>query len=334
MLALLVGFAFGYLGSMPVAGPISVLVLHLGLAREGRRAFHLALGGALAEGIYALLAFWGLSAILAGHPLLLPVSRVLGAGILLGLGGAIFLIPALVLGFGVPMHAAVAAGLIAVIATSSAAGSHNAEQGFANVRLGMTLETATVLGALAGALLAHRLPERALVGLFALLQFAVSGLLWRRRLKNASPIPRASGGLLDGSYYDPSSRQTVTYSVHRLPAAMGVSVGAGIISTLLGVGGGIFKVPALHLFCGVPMKAAAATSNFMIGVTAATGAVVYLEAGRVPVLIAATVALGVLAGSRGGVWLSRLISETAVRKIFAVVTALIALTMFRRFLAS
>ncbi len=88
MLALLVGFAFGYLGSMPVAGPISVLVLHLGLAREGRRAFHLALGGALAEGIYALLAFWGLSAILAGHPLLLPVSRVLGAGILLGLGGA------------------------------------------------------------------------------------------------------------------------------------------------------------------------------------------------------------------------------------------------------
>ena len=72
MLALLVGFAFGYLGSMPVAGPISVLVLHLGLAREGRRAFHLALGGALAEGIYALLAFWGLSAILAGHPLLLP----------------------------------------------------------------------------------------------------------------------------------------------------------------------------------------------------------------------------------------------------------------------
>ena len=88
MVALLVGFAFGYLGSMPVAGPISVLVLHLGLAHEGRRAFHLALGGALAEGIYALLAFWGLSTVLAAHPRLLPASRVLGAVILLGLGGA------------------------------------------------------------------------------------------------------------------------------------------------------------------------------------------------------------------------------------------------------
>ena len=86
------------------------------------------------------------------------VSGLIGG--LLGLGGAIFLIPALVLAFGVPMHSAVAAGLVAVIATSSAAGSHNAEQGFANVRLGMTLETTTVLGALAGALLAHCLPER------------------------------------------------------------------------------------------------------------------------------------------------------------------------------
>jgi len=87
-LALLVGFAFGYLGSMPVAGPISVLVLHLGLAHEGRRAFHLALGGALAEGGYALLAFWGLSAALARYPLLLPATRALGALILLGLGVA------------------------------------------------------------------------------------------------------------------------------------------------------------------------------------------------------------------------------------------------------
>jgi len=86
--AVLIGFAFGFLGSMPVAGPISLLVLHLGLANEGRRAFHLALGAALAEGAYALLAFWGLSAALARYPLLLPASRILGAVILLALGGA------------------------------------------------------------------------------------------------------------------------------------------------------------------------------------------------------------------------------------------------------
>ena len=86
--AVLIGFAFGFLGSMPVAGPISLLVLHLGLANEGRRAFHLALGAALAEGAYALLAFWGLSAALARYPLLLPASRILGAVIPLALGGA------------------------------------------------------------------------------------------------------------------------------------------------------------------------------------------------------------------------------------------------------
>jgi len=273
-------------------------------------------------------------------------------GSLLGLGGGIFLIPALVLAFGVPMHSAVACGLVAVIATSSAGGSRNARFGFANVRLGMTLETTTVLGALAGALLAHRLPERALIGLFTLLQFAVSVVLWRRRYPDAVPFPPADGGahgraarqgsalaspeergLLDGEYYDPAARQTVRYSVRNLPAALAASLGAGLMSALLGVGGGIVKVPALHLFCAVPMKAAAATSNLMIGVTAAASAAVYLGAGRVPALISATVALGVLAGSQGGLWLSRRMSDAGVRRVFATVTLIIALLMLRRFLA-
>jgi len=254
-------------------------------------------------------------------------------GALLGLGGGIFLIPALVLGFGVPMHSAVAAGLVAVIATSSAGGARNAEQGFANVRLGMALETTTVLGALAGALLAHRLPERALLGLFTALQFAVSCVLWKRRQRHADAPVRAEGGLLDGEYHDPASRQTVRYAVLRLPAALAASLGAGVMSALLGVGGGIIKVPALHLFCGVPMKAAAATSNLMIGVTAAASAVVYLGQGRVPALLAAAVSLGVLAGSQGGIWLSRRMSEAGVRRVFAAVTFSIALAMLRRALA-
>ncbi len=258
-------------------------------------------------------------------------SGVIGS--LLGLGGGIFLIPALVLLFGVPMHSAVAAGLVAVIATSSAAGASNAEQGIANVRLGMTLEITTVLGALAGAMLAPHLPARFLGGLFTLMLLAVSVTLWLRRRSADAQLPAASGGLLDGEYHDPAAHRSVSYSVRRLPAALAASWGAGVFSALLGVGGGIVKVPALHVLCGVPMKAAAATSNFMIGVTAAASAALYLGHGLVPGSVAATVSLGVIAGSRAGLWASRRLSDHAVARIFAVVTLVIACFMARRFLA-
>ncbi len=274
---------------------------------------------------------WRIALLLAAG----AASGVIGA--LLGLGGGIFLVPALVLGFGVPMHQAVAASLVAVIATSSAAGARNAEAGVANVRLGMTLETATVLGALAGALLAHRVSNRVLLGLFASLQLAVSVMLWRRRsagtTAGANAFAPAVGGLLDGSYYDPAQGRTIHYSVRNMPTALSTSLGAGLLSALLGVGGGILKVPVLHLFCGVPMKAATATSNFMIGVTAAASAVVYLREGYVPALISATVALGVVAGTQGGLALSRRMSESGVRRVFAAVTLVMACAMLRRVIA-
>ena len=257
-------------------------------------------------------------------------SGVIGG--LLGLGGGIFLIPALVLLFGVPMHSAVAAGLVAVIATSSVAGSSNAEKGLANVRLGMTLETTTVLGALIGGLAAASLPARFLGLLFTALLFVVSVTLWLRRQEAGDEAGVSCGGLLDGEYHDPARRQVVSYSVRRLPAALASSFGAGVFSALLGVGGGIVKVPALHIFCGVPMKAAAATSNFMIGVTAAASAVIYLGRGFVPGSTAATVALGVMAGSRAGLWLSGRLSDRVVARIFAAVTLAIAVMMARRFL--
>jgi len=253
-------------------------------------------------------------------------------GALLGLGGGIFLIPALVLGFGVPMHSAVAAGLVAIIATSSTGGARNAQLGLANVRLGMVLETTTVLGALAGGLLAQSLSARRLGLLFATLQLAVSVTLWLRRRGCEAHEYRASGGLLDGAYHDRAARRDVSYSVRRLPAALAASLGAGVLSSLLGVGGGVVKVPALHLFCGVPMKAATATSNLMIGVTAAASAVIYLTAGAVPAVVAATVCLGVLAGSQVGLWFSHRLSERMTARMFAIVTFAISCLMFRRFL--
>ncbi|MDD5656511.1 MAG: sulfite exporter TauE/SafE family protein [Elusimicrobia bacterium] len=254
-------------------------------------------------------------------------------GNLLGLGGGIFIVPALVLVFNVPAHAAVATGLVAVIATSSAGGGRNAATGLANVRLGMILEPATVLGAICGALLAHQLSETVLLGLFAGLLLAVGAGLWRRPRGNCAEPPAGGGGLLDGEYHDGAAGGIVRYSVRRVPAALGASFGAGLMSALLGVGGGIVKVPALHMFCGVPMKAAVATSNFMIGVTAAASAAVYFQAGYVPALAAAAMSLGVLAGSPAGVWLVRRLREAALRRVFAVVTVVIAAALLRRLLA-
>lgn len=257
-----------------------------------------------------------------------------GAGLLgavLGIGGGIFLVPALVLFFGVPMVNAVATGLVAVIATSSAVGATNVDRGVANMRLGMVLEVATVAGALAGSFLAHHVDPRFLVGLFSAMLFAVTVLLWRGPAADAEPPPHERDtGALGATYEDPAAGGKVSYRLRRLPAALGVSGAAGALSGLLGVGGGVFKVPALHLFCGVPMKAAAATSNFMIGVTAAASAVLYLGSGSLLPRPTALVVLGVLAGAALGANISARLKDASVRRLFALLTLVLAAQMLRR----
>jgi uncharacterized membrane protein YfcA len=251
-------------------------------------------------------------------------------GVLLGLGGGVFLIPALVLLFHTPMRSAAGMGLVAVIATSSAGASRNLTSGLANVRLGVCLEPMTVMGSLCGGLLAPFIPARALIGLFAVLLFSVSFMLLRGARPAQEPAEAASPGRLGGTYLDKASGKTVSYRVRNLPYAMGASWAAGAASALLGVGGGLFKVPAMRLLCGVPMKAATATSNLMIGVTAASGAVLYLGRGDVPIEPAGTVALGVLAGSQAGHWLSARLSDRGVTRAFSLVTLAAALEMLGR----
>jgi hypothetical protein len=278
-------------------------------------------------------------------------TGVLGA--ILGVGGGVLLIPVLVIGFQVPMHYAVATSILSVIATSSAVASTNVERGTANMRLGMTLEISTALGGIIGGLVAGGLRAEFLEGLFAAVLLPTALLMWRGRPEEGGvKAPSAAAetetvafsggdaesvdkslGALGARFYDESEGRIVSYGVKRLWAGLGVSFLAGNLSGLLGIGGGVFKVPALNLLCGVPIKAAAATSNFMIGVTAAASASLYYHRGEVRPALTAAVVLGVLAGSALGSLLNRRVRGATVRRLFAVLLAAVAVEMFYRALS-
>lgn len=263
-------------------------------------------------------------------------------GAILGTGGGVFLIPILVVLIGLPMHYAVATSILSVIATSSAVASGNVERGTANMRLGMVLEIATAAGAIAGGLTAAVLAPTILEGLFALVLVPTGIIMWRHggehaavmigRIPRGDQVAEESPHLeaLGARYVDAATGQTVAYRVQRLWAGLGVSFVAGNLSGLLGIGGGVFKVPALHLLCGVPIKAAAATSNFMIGVTAAASAFLYFGRGEVRPALTAAVVLGVLVGSVAGSLLNRRVGGTFVQRLFAVLLLAVAVEFFLR----
>lgn len=263
-------------------------------------------------------------------------------GALLGTGGGVFLIPVLVLGFGVPMHHAIATSIVSVVATSSAVAISNVERGTANMRLGMTLELATVLGAIAGVLTSSWIGPRFLEILFALVLLPTALVMWQGRGEEELPahLVRNGGepsdlmlqepGLLGGHYFDSELNRIVYYEVRRLEFGLAVSFIAGNLSGLLGIGGGVFKVPALHLLCGVPMKAAAATSNFMIGVTAAASALLYYGRGDVRPVLTAAVILGVVAGSASGGVINRYVRGKILSQLFASLLVIVAIQMILR----
>ena len=230
-------------------------------------------------------------------------------GALLGLGGGILLVPMLTLVFGLPLTTAVGTSLVSVVATSTGAAAHNVRERRADVRLGITLAMGTVVGAISGGMLAGVLSERALAGLFAAL-LAYTALSMGRSL--LSGRGRSDGGApVDPAA--PDGPHEPEYRRHRLPAALGGSFVAGNVSGLLGVGGGVVTVPLIHLVQRAPMHVAVATSNFMIGITAAAGAYAYLFRGDVDPAIAGPVVVGVAGGAAVGarllgrvraVWLS------------------------------
>lgn len=247
-------------------------------------------------------------------------------GALLGLGGGVFLVPLLALGFGLQPRTAVAASLVAVVTSSSTATMVNLRRGLVNVPLAFTLLLATSVGSLAGGTLAHHISTRALYATFAATVFIVSIIVsWRSGKRNVIDDPNLEVGALGGRVEEEG--KTLSYLMKRLPLAMIVSLVAGAISGLLGVGGGVIQVPVLNSFCGIPIRVAAATSAFMIGPTAAISAVIYLSRGDMNPLITAAVALGSLPGSVFGAWLSRHIAVRSIKGVLATSLILVALRL-------
>jgi uncharacterized membrane protein YfcA len=254
-----------------------------------------------------------------------------GLGALLGIGGGVFLVPFLTLVLDLPIRQAVAASLLTVIATSSSVSAATAGRNIINLRLGMLLEVATAAGGLVGGVTAYLLTQRTLYLVFGAVMLLVSAVtLSRLHVRNVIRDAAVDPGPYGGRFYDDESGQEVVYRVRRIPVALLGSFFAGNVSSLLGIGGGVLKVPLLNAWCGVPLRAAAATSAFMIGVTAAPGAVIYWGSGDVLPAIAAAAVLGVQIGSGAGIRLGARAKVRHMKLLMAAVMATVAVLMFIR----
>jgi len=249
-------------------------------------------------------------------------------GSLTGLGGGVVIVPLLVLVFRTDIHYAIGASLVSVIATSSGAAAAYLKEGYSNIRVGMFLEIATTLGALSGATLATRVPANALAIVFGLV-LMYSAYLSRRRVSDLGPgsePDRIAASLhLDSSY--PTADGFRTYHVQRVKTGFGLMYVAGVLSGLLGIGSGAVKVLAMDQAMRLPFKVSTTTSNFMIGVTAAASAGIYLRRGYIDPGLAMPVVLGVLVGSVVGARIFAAAKASRLRTIFMWVVVALALQM-------
>lgn len=248
-------------------------------------------------------------------------------GSLTGLGGGVVVIPLLTLLFGVDFHYAIGAALVASIATSSGSASAYVREGITNVRLGMFLEIATTIGAVAGAAIALWMPTNVIAVIFGFVLIFTAVMTQRRKTDHGQVEgSRLAMRLkLFGTY--PTPQGIRSYQLTHVAGGFSIMVVAGILSGLLGIGSGVLKVLAMDTAMKVPFKVSTTTSNFMIGVTAAASAVIYLQRGYIDPGIAFPVMVGVLMGAMTGARLLKKMNVTILRRIFAVAILLVAINM-------
>lgn len=249
-------------------------------------------------------------------------------GALTGLGGGVIIVPLLSLVFGVDIRYAIGASLLSVIATSSGAAAAYVREGYSNIRVGMLLEIATTVGALSGAFLAARVSTGAIAVVFGIVLLFSAYLSLRPRVDrpgDATPDPLATRLGLDSTYPTPDGPKA--YHVRHIPAGFGLMFTAGSLSGLLGIGSGAVKVLALDQAMRLPFKVSTTTSNFMIGVTAAASAGVYLRRGYIDPGLTLPVVLGVLPGALLGAKLLVRTRGRVLHVVFAVIIVALALEM-------
>jgi hypothetical protein len=249
-------------------------------------------------------------------------------GSLTGLGGGMIIVPLLTLVFHVDLRYAIGASLVSIIATSSGAAAAYVREGFTNVRIGILLEVATTIGAIGGAAIAGLIPTSALAILFAVLLLVSAYRSARPRAEHpveAEPDRWSTRLRLDSDY--PTADGPRPYSVRNVPGGFALMFVAGVLSALLGIGSGIIKVLAMDQLMQLPFKVSTTTSNFMIGVTAAASAGVYLHRGQLDPALALPVMLGVLGGALLGARLLGRSDPARLRQLFTVVVVVMAVEM-------
>jgi len=250
-------------------------------------------------------------------------------GSMLGLGGGVFLVPLLTLFLGVDPHIAVGASAVCVVTNSVVGSTVHLRSGFPNIRLSMLLQVTTAIGAIAGALVALRVSANAInLVLGLVLLYSAASMLRQRRLE---PVPlrpdEPDPHGLHGSYRDPASRRTIEYVPRNVGVGMGMSGGAGVLSGMLGIGGGAIQVPLMNLLMKVPVKAAAGTSAFMVGMTAVATAAVFYADGQIDPQVVIPAMIGVFLGSQAGSQVTRRVQTHRLVLVFVIVIAYLGISM-------
>ena len=262
---------------------------------------------------------------------ILTISVVAGfIGSLVGLGGGIIIVPVLTLLYGIDIRYAVGASIVSVIATSSGAAAAYVREHLTNLRAAMLLELGTTTGAISGAFLAGILHSQRLFVIFGIVMgCSALAMLYRVKIRDwhVPPDPWADSLQLHGSYFDEALNRAIPYRITRAKLGLVLMYFAGMISGLLGIGSGALKVPAMDLAMRIPIKVSTATSNFMIGVTAAASAGVYFSRGDIDPVIAAPVAIGVVLGAALGSKVLSRADNRVIRLLFVIVLLIIAAQM-------
>jgi uncharacterized membrane protein YfcA len=265
---------------------------------------------------------------------LLVFAAAIGAGVfgsLVGVGGGIMLVPLLTVALGVDIKHAIAASLLGVIAVSTAAAATYLQSGLVDRRLGLTLLLATASGGIVGGYVAGLLDARVLAAMFGVVLVLVAVQMLRGTRRAPLELVGEPTGLeFESSYVEPTTGEEIAYRARRVGVGTAISLVAGAISGLLGIGGGVVNVPTMNLVMGIPIRIALTTSTYMLGATAVASAVIYFSRGLVDPLLAAPVVVGVFIGARIGARLAHRLPQHALQLLFVAVAAFFAIQLLLR----